>query len=54
MKLTELKNWNRLTPAEKARLKKVYGKDAEITKTMHDTKASSLKKARAAEGGKNE
>lgn len=34
MKLTELKNWNELSPEEQARLKEVYGQDAEITQTM--------------------
>lgn len=34
MKLTELKDWNKLTPEEQARLKEVYGEDPEITKTM--------------------
>lgn len=55
MKLNELKNWDKLTPAERARLKEVYGRNAEITKTMHDTNPASLKKAKQAEKerGKN-
>lgn len=53
MKLNELKDWDKLTPAEQARLKQVYGQDAEITKTMHDSKASSLKKAEQAKGAQN-
>lgn len=48
MKLTDLKGWKKLSEAEKNRLTEVYGKDAEITKTMHDTKRSSLKKAKEA------
>lgn len=52
MKLQELKNWDKLTPAEQDRLKEVYGEDAEITKTTHDTEPASLEKARAAEKAK--
>ena len=51
MKLSELKNWDQLTPEEQARLREVYGDDAEVTKTMRDTDPESLKKAN--EGGKN-
>ena len=48
MKYTDLKNWNKLTREEKARLKKVYGLQGikKITKTMHDTKEESLKKTK--------
>lgn len=52
MKVTELKDWNKLTPAEQARLRDVYnvGADDElpITQTMHDTDPESLKKAKEA------
>jgi len=40
MKVTELKNWNQLTPEEQARLRDIYNVDTEdnlpesITKTM--------------------
>lgn len=34
MKLEELKDWDKLTPDEQARLKKVYGEEPPITKTM--------------------
>lgn len=34
MKLEELKDWNTLTPEEQARLRKVYGSNPNITKTM--------------------
>ena len=34
MKLTELKDWDKLTPAEQKRLREVYGDDPQITKTM--------------------
>lgn len=34
MKLTELKNWDKLTKEEQDRLKEMYGEEAEITKTM--------------------
>ena len=46
MKLTELKHWSKLTKEQKARLKAMYGSNAEITKTLHDTDKKSLKKAR--------
>lgn len=52
MILQELKDWDKLTPEEQARLKEVYGDDSDITKTMHDTKPASLKKARATEEAK--
>lgn len=40
MKVTELKDWNKLTPEEQVRLREIYNVDAEdnlpesITKTM--------------------
>ncbi len=34
MKLEELKNWDKLTPQEQARLRDVYGDNPHITKTM--------------------
>lgn len=52
MKVTELKDWNKLTPEEQERLKKVYNVDKEgnlpqsITKTMGNPTPE-------AEGGKN-
>ncbi len=47
-KWTDLKNWNRTNPQEKARLKAMYGTKPSITKTLHDTKKSSLEKAKRA------
>jgi hypothetical protein len=51
MKLTELKNWENLTPEEKDRLREIYGEDPQIEKTLHDTNAESLEKAK--KGGQN-
>lgn len=50
LKLSELKNWNLLSPEEQARLKEVYGVEddtpLEVTKTMAE-------KPPKKEGGKN-
>ncbi len=48
-KWTDLKNWNKCTPEQKARLKAMYGRRPKITKTLHDTKIASLAKARKQE-----
>ena len=58
MKLSDLKDWNKLTPAEQERLRKVYGEDAEITKTMAqkppaETQAPSMEVLDITKGGDN-
>lgn len=46
MRLEKLKDWDKLTSKEQARLRKVYGVAPEVTSTMHDTKSSSLVKSK--------
>lgn len=51
MKVTELKNWNALTPEEQARLKEVYNvEDEQLPQEMTKTMAEKPPKK---EGGQN-
>lgn len=45
MRLSDLRDWHKLSEAERERIKRVYGRSPDIEPSLHDTNEESLDKA---------
>lgn len=45
MRLSDLRNWGKLSEAERERIKAVYGRSPDIEQSLHDNNPESLEKA---------